>query len=60
MKPADTLLVKRLAWVLVIKLVFLFGLWWGFVRDQQVTVDALGMAVQTRVPGFATVKGESK
>jgi len=60
MNPADQRLVKRLAWVLVIKLVLLYGLWWGFVRDQRVTVDAAGMATQALVPGFETVKGENK
>lgn len=60
MKPADHMLVKRLGVVLVIKLVLLFGLWWGFVRDQRVTVDASGMASQALVSGVAIVKGESK
>ncbi|MDO8321227.1 cytochrome oxidase putative small subunit CydP [Rhodoferax sp.] len=60
MNPADQRLVKRLAWVLAIKLVLLYGLWWGFVRDQRVTVDAAGMAAQALVPGFETVKGENK
>lgn len=60
MKPADHMLVKRLGVVLAIKLVLLFGLWWGFVRDQRVTVDASGMANQALVSGVATVKGESK
>ena len=60
MKPVDQLLVKKLAVVLVIKLVLLFGLWWGFVRDQRVTVDATGMAMQTLVHGFETVKGDNK
>ena len=44
MKPVDQVLVRRLAVVLAIKLVLLFGLWWGFVRDQRVTVDASSMA----------------
>jgi hypothetical protein len=60
MKPVDQLLVKRLAWVLVIKLLVLYGLWWGFVRDQRVTVDASGMAMQTLVQGSETVKGDHK
>jgi hypothetical protein len=60
MKPADQLLVKRLVWVLLIKLVLLFGLWWSFVRDQRVPVDASGMALQTLVQGFETVKGDNK
>jgi hypothetical protein len=32
-------LLRKLAVVLAIKLVFLTGLWWGFVREQRVAVD---------------------
>ncbi len=32
-------LPRKLAIVLVIKLVVLIGLWWGFVRDARVPVD---------------------
>ncbi len=60
MTPADQRLVKRLAWVLVLKLVLLAGLWWAFVRDQRVTVDAAGMAAQALVPGSDTVTGDNK
>ncbi|MFZ2124163.1 MAG: cytochrome oxidase putative small subunit CydP [Rhodoferax sp.] len=60
MKLADQILVKKLAVVLAIKLVLLYGLWWGFVRDQRVTVDASGMAAQALVSGFEIVKGENK
>lgn len=60
MKPADQTLVKRLAWVLVIKLVVLFGLWWGFVRDQRVTVDASGMATQVLVRDSVSIEGDNK
>jgi hypothetical protein len=60
MKPADQLLVKRLAWVLVIKLMLLYGLWWGFVRDQQVTVDASGMTTQALVRGSVSIEGDNK
>ncbi len=60
MKSVDQILVKKLAVVLVIKLVLLFGLWWSFVRDQRVTVDATGMVMQTLVQGFETVKGDNK
>jgi hypothetical protein len=60
MKPADQQLVKRLAWVLLVKLVLLLGLWWSFVRDQRVTVDASGMAMQALVHGFETFKGDNK
>ncbi|MDD2880671.1 MAG: hypothetical protein PHQ58_09545 [Rhodoferax sp.] len=60
MMPADQLLVKRLGVVLVIKLVLLFGLWWGFVRDQRVTVDASGMAAQALVQGSVSIEGDNK
>ena len=60
MKLADQLLVKRLGVVLVIKLVLLFGLWWGFVRDQQVTVDANGMAAQELVRGSVSIEGDKQ
>lgn len=60
MKPADQLLLKRLGVVLVIKLVLLFGLWWAFVRDQRVTVDASGMATQALVRGFVLTDGDNK
>jgi hypothetical protein len=35
----DHFLLRKLAVVLVIKLVILTGLWWGFVREQRVAVD---------------------
>lgn len=60
MKLADLILVKKLAVVLIIKLVLLFGLWWGFVRDQRVTVNDFSMAMQTLGHGFDAVKGENK
>lgn len=60
MKPADHLLVKRLGVVLVLKLLLLLGLWWGFVRDQRVMVDASGMAAQALVQGSVSIKGDNK
>jgi hypothetical protein len=60
MKPADQLLVKRLGVVLVIKVALLFGLWWGFVRDQRVMVDASGMAKQALVPDSVSIEGDNK
>ena len=60
MKPADQQLVKRLGLVLFLKLVLLFGLWWGFVRDQRVTVDASGMATQALVGGAVSIHGDNK
>ncbi len=38
-------LVRHLAWVVVIKLLVLVALWWGFVRDQRVNPD-VAAAVQ--------------
>jgi hypothetical protein len=39
-------LIKKLAAVLLIKLAVLVVLWWGFVKDQRVTVDTNSVAVQ--------------
>jgi len=46
MDPRDRLLLRKLATVLVIKLLVLMGLWWGFVREQQVPVDPHAAARQ--------------
>ena len=46
MKPQDKILVKKLAVVLVIKMVVLTALWWGFVREQRVVVDGNTAAAQ--------------
>lgn len=46
MKTPDKYLVTKLAAVLMIKLALLGGLWWGFVRDQRVTVNASQVADQ--------------
>jgi len=46
MKPHDKILVRKLAIVLVIKLVVLTALWWAFVREQRVVVDDDAAATQ--------------
>ncbi|MEZ5706966.1 MAG: hypothetical protein R3E56_17945 [Burkholderiaceae bacterium] len=46
MNLQDRTLVRKLAVVLVIKLAVLVGLWWWFVRDQRVPVDAGATASQ--------------
>lgn len=46
MEPKDRLLLNKLATVLVLKLVVLTGLWWGFVREQRVPVDTDAAATQ--------------
>ncbi len=46
MKPLMSPLAKKLVLVLVLKLAVLLGLWWGFVREQRVHVDAQRVAAQ--------------
>jgi hypothetical protein len=36
----DKTLARKLVLVLLLKLALLLALWWGFVREQHVTVDA--------------------
>ncbi|MFG6486943.1 cytochrome oxidase putative small subunit CydP [Roseateles sp. BYS78W] len=43
-------LVRHLAWVVVIKLLALVGLWWMFVRDQHVSTDAAAAARHLAAP----------
>jgi hypothetical protein len=42
----DKTLTRKLALVLLVKLALLLSLWWGFVREQRVTVDADKVAAQ--------------
>jgi hypothetical protein len=42
----DKSLASKLALVLLIKLALLLALWWVFVREQRVTVDADNVAAQ--------------
>lgn len=46
MNPIDPTLARKLALVLLLKLALLLALWWGFVREQRVTVDADKVAAQ--------------
>jgi hypothetical protein len=46
MNLSDPSLLRKLALVLALKLVLLLALWWLFVRDQGVTVDANNVAAQ--------------
>ena len=41
-RPLLSPLAKKLALVLVLKLAQLVGLWWGFVREQRVTLTQTG------------------
>lgn len=57
MNPPDRTLVRKLAFVLVLKLVVLVALWWFFVNEQRVAVDGAGIATQLLGPA-ATQKQE--
>ena len=46
MKPLGKTLVRKLAIVLVLKLAVLVALWWGFVREQHISVDGDSVAAQ--------------
>lgn len=46
MDTRDRSLLRKLAFVLLIKLLVLTALWWGFVREQRVPVDAGRAALQ--------------
>ncbi|HJV88395.1 MAG TPA: hypothetical protein VJ698_23200 [Noviherbaspirillum sp.] len=40
----DRRLLRDLCIVLILKLLLLFGLWWAFVRDERVSVNAENVA----------------
>lgn len=46
----DHRLFRHLAWVVVIKLLALGGLWWVFVQDQRVDTDAAAAAQHVTAP----------
>ncbi|HOB44924.1 MAG TPA: hypothetical protein PKM60_02050 [Zoogloea sp.] len=46
MIPSDSPLRRHLIWILAIKLIVLFVLWWCFVRDAGVPVDPGSMSRQ--------------
>jgi len=50
----DKTLVRKLVIVLLVKLVVLLALWWIFVREQRVAVDA--DAAATQLLGVEVVK----
>lgn len=58
MEHRDRLLLRKLATVLVIKLLVLTALWWGFVRDQRVPVDTDTTAMQLLGSRPATTASE--
>ncbi|HJV52704.1 MAG TPA: hypothetical protein VJ652_14650 [Noviherbaspirillum sp.] len=52
----DRRLLRNLALAILIKLLLLSALWWMFVRDQRVQVDAAAMAAS--FAGAADKQGE--
>lgn len=44
MNPMDRGLWRHILWALAFKAVLITSLWWAFVRDQQVHVDAQSVA----------------
>jgi hypothetical protein len=57
MNLADRKLVRDITFVIVIKLIFITALWWAFIRDAKVGVDAGTMASQMAAPARS---GQSK
>lgn len=57
MKPLMSPLARKLVVVLVLKLAVLFGLWWGFVREQRVQVDSDLVASQLLQPATKPFDG---
>lgn len=55
----DRQLVRKLVFVVLIKLVLLMGLWWAFIRGQQVVVNSEVMA-QTVQTDKTSATGESR
>ena len=39
-------LLRKLAMIIMIKILLIIGLWWLFVRSHQVTIDSARMAEQ--------------
>lgn len=50
MTPSDSKLTRKLALMLVVKLVALVFLWWMFVHEQRVEVDGDAAATQLLSP----------
>jgi hypothetical protein len=57
LKPMDKTLARKLALVLLLKLALLLALWWGFVREQHMTVDSDQVAAQLLQGGPTLVIG---
>jgi hypothetical protein len=58
MTPSDSRLLRHLSIAIAVKLVVLVLLWWFFVRDQRVIVNAEQAAAQIGMP--SSKQGKSK
>ncbi|MES2160963.1 MAG: cytochrome oxidase putative small subunit CydP [Pseudomonadota bacterium] len=54
----DKRLLRRLTFAVLIKLAVLAGLWWAYVRDSRVVVDAEVIAHRLAAP--TQISGEKK
>ena len=57
---SDQTLLKKLALVLVLKLAILLAIWWVFVRQQSVAVDASGVAAKLLQPAVDSTQGTNQ
>ena len=57
---SDQTLIKKLALVLVLKLAILLAIWWVFVRQQSVAVDASVVAAQLLQPAVDSTQGTNQ
>ena len=53
-RAADRRLLRQLSVAVLLKLLVLVALWWFFVREQRVAVDAAAVAAQQVLPGAPT------
>ncbi|HEY8353791.1 MAG: cytochrome oxidase putative small subunit CydP [Porticoccaceae bacterium] len=56
MNAQDRILLRKLTWTVLIKLVALSMLWWLFVHDAQVAVDESAAARQLLTPTVSTTQ----
>lgn len=60
MTLTDRRLLRHLAMAIVIKLVLLAGLWWGFVRDHRMAIDNDAVAIHVASPATPPAQGVSQ
>ena len=60
MSLPDKVLVKKLATVVVFKLIFLLAWWWGYLREGGIEVDQYSVAALLLQPAAASAVGTMK